>query len=148
MRLRPSTYCHYEFSLLYTSPAGLVYVYILYVKTKYVCSLSFFLCLKVPVRLEIEGETAINSTDSVEIEFNLNFNSFESRYPTKNAFSSSVICPQEPSTEKQKGLSSGGVTGVAIGCIVLGLCLGGLVVYLWFKRRVLSRMGPPPMKFP
>lgn len=101
-----------------------------------------------PVRLEIEGETAINSTDSVEIEFNLNFNSFESRYPTKNAFSSSVICPQEPSTEKQKGLSSGGVTGVAIGCIVLGLCLGSLVVYLWFKRRVLSRMGPPPMKFP
>lgn len=104
--------------------------------------------LLVPVRLEIEGETAINSTDSVEIEFNLNFNSFESRYPTKNAFSSSVICPQEPTTEKQKGLSSGGVTGVAIGCIVLGLCLGGLVVYLWFKRRVLSRMGPPPTKFP
>lgn len=101
-----------------------------------------------PVRLEIEGEAAINSNDSVEIEFNLNFNSFESRYPTKNAFSSSVICPQEPTTEKQKGLSSGGVTGVAIGCIVLGLCLGGLVVYLWFKRRVLSRMGPPPMKFP
>ncbi|PFX25113.1 uncharacterized protein LOC111330756 isoform X1 [Stylophora pistillata] len=102
----------------------------------------------VPVRLEIEGEAAINSTDSVEIEFNLNFNSFESRYPTENAFDSSSICPQEPTTQKQKGLSSGGVAGVAIGCILLGLCFGCLVVYFWFKRRALARMGPPPMKFP
>ena len=99
--------------------------------------------------MEIEGEAAINSTVTVEVEFNLNFNSFESRYPTKNAFSSSSICPKEStSTEEQTWLSSGGVAGVAIGCIVLGLCVGTLVAYLVFKRGVLARMGPPPMKFP
>lgn len=67
-------------------------MYILYVKIKYVCLFSFFFCFKVFVRLEIVGEIVINFIDSVEIEFNFNFNLFESCYLIKNVFSLLVIC--------------------------------------------------------
>ncbi|KAJ7326049.1 hypothetical protein OS493_028305 [Desmophyllum pertusum] len=102
----------------------------------------------VPVRLEIEGNITINATVDIEYEFNLNLYSFESRYPTSNAFSVSSVCPEEPTTQANSRLSSGAVAGVAIACIVLGLLIGALVVYLVYKRVALARMGPPPMKFP
>ncbi|XP_068758242.1 uncharacterized protein [Montipora capricornis] len=103
----------------------------------------------VPVKLTIEGNITINATAKIEYELNLNFYSFESRYPAKSAFDLSTLCNKKPAPIPEKSsLSSGAVTGVAIACIVVGLLLGALVVYVVFRRVVLARMGPPPQKFP
>jgi len=102
----------------------------------------------VPVKLEVEGNITINATAKTEYELNLNFYSFESQYPAANALDVSSLCPKEPSTPEKSRLSSGAVAGVAIVCVVLGLFLGALVVYFVFKKVVIARMGPPPVKFP
>ena len=96
----------------------------------------------------IEGNITINSSESIEYELNLNFYSFESYHPDTNAFDMSSLCPKEPSTPEQRRLSSGAVAGVSIACIVLGLLLGALLVYVVYKRAVLPRLGPLPEKFP
>lgn len=101
-----------------------------------------------PVRLEIEGNITINATVEDEYESNLNFYLFESRYPTTDAFSVSSLCPKEPREQRQSRLPSGAVAGVAIACVVLGLLVGVLVVYIFYKRVSTARMGPPPMRFP
>ena len=103
---------------------------------------------QVPVKLEVEGNITINATAKIEYELNLNFYSFESQYPTANALDVSSLCPKEPSTAEKSRLSSGAVAGVAIACVVLGVFLGALVVYFVFKKVVIARMGPPPVKFP
>lgn len=100
------------------------------------------------MKLEVEGNIRINATEKFEYELNLNYYSFESRYPAKNPFDLSSLCPKEPPTPEKSRLSSGAVAGVAIACIVCGLLLGALLVYLVFKKVVLVRMGPPPQKFP
>ena len=96
----------------------------------------------------IEGIITVNGSDNNEYELNLNFYSFESHHPDANAFDLSTLCPKEPSTPGKSRLSSGAVAGVSIACIVLGLLLGALLVYVVFKRAVLPRMGPLPEKFP
>ena len=103
---------------------------------------------QVPVRLKIEGNITINATAEDEFESSVDFYLFEWRYPTADAFSVSSLCPKEPATQKQTRLSSGAVAGVAIACIVLGLLVGVLVVYIVYKRMSVTRMGPPPMRFP
>ncbi|XP_020626477.1 uncharacterized protein LOC110063821 isoform X2 [Orbicella faveolata] len=102
----------------------------------------------VPVRLEIEGNITINATAEDEFESNVNFYLFEWRYPSPDAFSVSSLCPKEPTTQKQTRLSSGAVAGVAIACVVLGLLVGVLLVYIAYKRMSAARMGPPPVRFP
>ena len=96
----------------------------------------------------IEGDITINGSENIEYELNLNFYSFESYHPDTNAFDLSSLCPKEPSTPEESRLSSGAVAGVSIACIVLGLFLGVLLVYVVYKRAVLPRMGPLPEKFP
>ena len=106
------------------------------------------LWFQVPVKLEIEGNITVNATTNVELELNLNFYYFESRYPTANAFDVSSLCSKEPTTTEKSRLSSGAVAGVAIACVLLGLLLGAVIVYFVFKKGVIARMGPPPEKFP
>ena len=103
---------------------------------------------QVPVTLEIEGNITINATAEDEFESNVDFFSFEWRYPTTDAFSVSSLCSKEPTAQKQTRLSSGAVAGVGIACVVLGLLVGVLVVYIVYKRMSAARMGPPPMRFP
>ena len=101
-----------------------------------------------PVKLEIRGNITINATAHVEMETDINFYSFESRYPAVRAFDVSSLCSQEPSAAPQKsGLSSGAVAGVSIACVLLGLLLGAVIVYFVFKKVVLARMGPVPKQF-
>lgn len=98
--------------------------------------------------LTVEGNITINATTKVEYQLLLNFYSFESRYPTENAFDLSYLCRKVPTPTPEKSpLSSGAVAGIAIVCTVVGLVLGVLVVYIVLKRSVISRMGPPPQKF-
>ena len=101
-----------------------------------------------PIKLEILGNITINATANAELELDLIFYSFESQYPDASAFDLSTLCPKEPATPAKSRMSSGAVAGVAIACVVLGLCLGALVVYFVFKKVVIARMGPPPEKFP
>lgn len=101
-----------------------------------------------PVRLEIEGNITINATAEDEYKSNVNFYLFEWRYPAADAFSVSSLCPREPMAQKQSRLSSGAVAGVGIACVVLGVLVGVLLVYIVYKRTSAARMGPPPMRFP
>lgn len=102
----------------------------------------------VPVMLTVEGNITINATAKVEYELLVNFYSFESRYPTENAFDLSYLCHKVPTPTAEKSrLSSGAVAGIAVVCTLLGLVLGVLVVYVVLKRSVISRMGPPPERF-
>ena len=101
-----------------------------------------------PVKLEILGNITINATAHVEVETDINFYSFESRYPAVRAFDVSSLCQKEPSAAPEmSGLSSGAVAGLSIACILLGLLLGAVIVYFVFKKVVLARMGPMPKQF-
>ena len=93
---------------------------------------------QVPVRLEVEGNITFNASTKVEFELNLNFNSFESRYPDVNAFDISSVCIQEPS-KPEKSRLSGAVAGVALVCVVVGLIMGAVVVYFVIKKLLLPR---------
>ena len=89
---------------------------------------------QVPVKLEVQGNITINTTEETEYELDLNFYSFESQYPAANALHVSPL-PQRPiDTGKKRRLSSGAVARVATACVVLGLFLGALVVNFVFKR--------------
>lgn len=50
--------------------------------------------------------------------------------------------------QKQSRLSSGAVAGVGIACVVLGVLVGVLLIYIVYKRTSAARMGPPPMRLP
>ena len=98
--------------------------------------------------LTVEGNITINATAKVEYELLVNFYSFESRYPTENAFDLSYLCHKVPTPTAEKSrLSSGAVAGIAVVCTLLGLVLGVLVVYVVLKRSVISRKGPPSERF-
>ena len=104
---------------------------------------------QVPVKLEILGIITINSSVHAQMEVDINFYSFQSRYPSVTAFDVSSLCSQKssPVAAQESRLSSAAVTGVSIACAVLGLLLGAVIAYFVFRKGVLARMGPPPVKF-